>query len=112
MNTRTIIAATTLAIFAGAAAADERQIDYTNMYSSTTRVEVMNRTQAYNAMHDGLASSKTEAYGSVQPLAQASSDTTRAEVMAEAVAFRNDNAPGSFIPTNEAYSGIPALGAE
>ncbi len=101
-----IIAAASLAIFAGAAAADERQIDYTNMNSSTTRAEVVADTMAFDNMNDGLAQ---EAYGSVDKATAMTSDTSREAVMAEARDFRINNSSLSYVSTNEAYNGFPAL---
>ncbi len=106
MSTRILLAATALTIFAGAAAAEgESRVDYTNMYSSTTRAQVTADMAAYNNMHDSANVHGGEAYGRFNPQASMS-DTTRAAVMAEAINFRNNH---SYVMTNEAYNGVTAL---
>ncbi|MEO8279460.1 MAG: hypothetical protein ABI564_07185 [Ideonella sp.] len=109
MSTRTLIAAATLTIFAGAAAAEgESHIDYTNMYSSTTRAEVMSETTAFKNMHSGATFTASEAYGYIDPQL-ATSNTTRTQVMAEAVDARINSMSNQYFVVNEAYDGVPSL---
>ncbi len=111
MNTRTLIAAAALTIFAGAAAAEgENHIDYTSMYSSNSRAEVMAETQAYNNMNSDATFTASEAYGRIDPQA-VTSNTTRAEVMAEALEFRVDSMSSQYIAINEAYNGVSTFDA-